>query len=78
MFGSFFPVVRYSKQAMEELLKINNEGYNGYSEGFVPTVLNEKGMKISSLIKSDDTSDYYDVDKVNLLHKNIRTTWSWI
>jgi hypothetical protein len=78
IFGSFFPVVRYSKRAMEELVKINNQGYSGYSEGFVPTVLNSLGYKISSLINSDDTSNYYDVDKVNLLHKNIRTTWSWI
>jgi len=78
MFGSFFPVVRYSKRSMEELLKINNEGYDGYSEGFVPTLLNERGMKMSSLINADDTSNYYNVNEVNLLHKNIRTSWSWI
>ena len=78
MFGSFFPVVRYSKRSMEELLKINNEGYDGYSEGFVPTLLNERGMKMSSLINADNTSNYYDVNEVNLLHKNIKTPWSWI
>lgn len=78
IFGSFFPIVRYSKRAMEELVKLNEQGYSGYSEGFVPTVLNDLGLKVSTLINSDDTSDFFDVDKVNIKHKNIKVKWEWI
>ncbi len=47
-FGSFFPTVRYSNRSMKKLLELNNQGYHGYGEGFVPTVLNQCGMKITS------------------------------
>ena len=77
-FGSFFPTNRFSNRAMKKLLEIHNEGYYGYSEGFVPTLLNHFGFKISSLINSDNTSKFFDVDEVNIEHKNIKITWEWI
>jgi hypothetical protein len=78
VFGSFFPVVKFSNRAMKKLLDLNNEGLSGYSEGFVPTMLNKHGMKLNTLIKSDDTSDFFDVNEVNIKHKNIKIEWSWI
>jgi hypothetical protein len=78
IFGSFFPVVRLSKRALEELLKVNNEGYYGYSEGFVPTILNRKGFKLQTLIDNNDTSKHFNVDDVVIRHKNTKITWSWI
>lgn len=78
IFGSFFPVVKFSNRAMEKLLDLNNEGLSGYSEGFVPTMLNKHRMKLNTLIKADNTSDFFDVNAVNIKHKNIKVEWSWI
>ena len=35
-------------------------------------------MKLNTLIKSDDTSNLFDVDQVGIKHKNIKIEWSWI
>lgn len=77
-FGSFFPTTRYSNKAMEKLLELNEQGYFGYSEGFVPTVLNYFGMSLNTLIKSDNTSDLFDNQINKVLHKNIIINWEWI
>ena len=77
-FGSFFPTNRFSNRAMKKLLEIHKEGLYGYSEGFVPTMLNKHGYKLNTIIKSDNTSDFFDVDKVNIQHKNIKINWEWI
>ena len=78
LFGSFFPTTRFSNSALKNILEITNNGYNGYHEGFVPTVLNHNGFKLNTIIKSDDTSDFFNVDELNILHKHIRVTWAWI
>lgn len=78
LFGSFFPVNRFSNNAMKKLLELHNEGLHGYSEGFVPTMLNKYGYKLSSLINPDNTSSYFDVNQVNIQHKHIKITWEWI
>lgn len=78
LFGSFFPTVRFSNLAMSKLLETTREGYSAYHEGFVPTILNKMGLKLRTIINPDNTSDFFDVDKVNILHKNIRVTWEWI
>lgn len=78
MFGSFFPIVKFSNKAMKKLLEINNQGFSGYGEGFVPTILNQYGMKIGTLIETDNTSKYFDVDVVNIEHKNSKIGWEWI
>lgn len=77
-FGSFFPTTRYSNSAMKKLLEINNSGYFGYGEGFVPTILNYFGMSLNTLIKSDNTSDLFDNNNNKVYHKNIIIDWEWI
>ena len=78
LFGSFFPIVRFSNKAMEELVNACKSGLFGYGEGFVPTYLNWKGYSLKSLINADNTSDFFDVDRVNVLHKNQKINWEWI
>lgn len=77
-FGSFFPTNRFSNRAMKKLLEIHKEGLHGYSEGFVPTMLNKYGYTLNTIIKSDNTSDFFDVDQVNIQHKNMKINWEWI
>lgn len=77
-FGSFFPTNRFSNRAMKKLLEIHQEGLYGYSEGFVPTMLNKYGYTLNTIIKSDNTSDFFDVDRVNIQHKNMKINWEWI
>lgn len=78
LFGSFFPVVRFSKKAMETLLEFHKNGYDAYSEGFVPTILNFTNHKISSLYTPENKSNFFDDNIVNLKHKNSKIEWSWI
>jgi len=78
MFGSFFPTTRFSNAALSKLLETHKNGYYGYHEGFVPTMLNKHGYKLSSLINPDNTSNYFDVNEVNIKHKNIKIDWQWI
>jgi hypothetical protein len=77
-FGSFFPTTRYSNNAMKKLLELNNDGYFGYGEGFVPTVLNQYGFTLNTLITSEDKSDLFDFENNKIWHKNIIVDWSWI
>jgi len=76
--GSFFPIVRYSNIAMSHLYKMHQEGYYGYSEGFVPTSLASDGFKVSSIL--DEHNSFFipnDTDCV-LFHKGINFTWEWL
>ena len=77
-FGSFFPTTRYSNNAMKKLLEMNDNGYFGYGEGFVPTILNYFGMSLNTLIKSDNTSNLFDNSSNKVYHKNIIIDWEWI
>jgi hypothetical protein len=77
-FGSFFPTNRFSNKAMKKLLEIHEQGLHGYSEGFVPTMLNKYGFKLNTLIKSDNTSDLFDVNQVDIQHKHMKINWEWI
>lgn len=52
-YGSYFPIVRFSNRAIKKLLEVHEEGYYGYSEGFVPTVLNHFGMSMYSIFNKD-------------------------
>lgn len=78
LFGSFFDVVRFSNEAMQYLLELNNKKFAGYGEGYVPTVLNAKGFELSTIIGKDNKSMYFDTDKVNIIHKGVKTDWQWI
>jgi hypothetical protein len=77
-FGSFFPTTRYSNTAMQKLVSLNREGYYGYGEGFVPTVLNHYGFKLSTLITSENHSELFDFSNNKIYHKNIVVDWEWI
>jgi hypothetical protein len=48
-YGSYFPLVRLSNKALNVLLEEHEKGYYGYSEGFVPTILNHRGLKLYSI-----------------------------
>lgn len=77
-FGSFFPVTRYTNNALKVLLQLHNNGYFGYSEGFVPTTLNNLNLTLDTLILPDNTSRHYDTKNIKLLHKNQFIKWEWI
>jgi len=80
-YGSFFPVVRISHNALNTLWNItqnNLAGKWGYSEGWVPTILNGYGHTLGSLFKKDGTSDYFNVDEINIKHKHQKIEWNWI
>lgn len=76
--GSFFPIVRFSKNAMDYLLRLNNQNYYGYSEGFVPTSLASEGFKVSSMM--DEFDNFFIKNNTNcvLFHKGIKFTWDWL
>ena len=77
-FGCFFPIVRFSNRAMKYLFDIHNEGYFGYSEGFVPTSLASEGFSVSSMM--DEYNNFFITNNTDcvLFHKNIRFTWEWL
>jgi hypothetical protein len=77
-YGSFFPVVRYSNTALNTLLQQFRWGLSGYSEGFVPTILNGYNHSLGSIFNKDGSSPYYDVNKINLKHKHQNIGWDWI
>jgi len=78
LFGSFFPIVRISNRALRKLVDLNAKGFSGYSEGYVPTILNSSGMILDTLFDNRSNAKYHDDSKVNLLHKNTKITWKWI
>jgi len=77
-FGSFYPIVRYSNKALSTLKSINEAGYHGYSEGFVPTMLNASGCVLDSLFTPAHTSRHFDVSSTKLTHKHQTINWQWI
>jgi hypothetical protein len=48
-YGSYFPLVRLSNKALRILLEEHKNEYYGYSEGFVPTILDYKGLSLYSI-----------------------------
>jgi hypothetical protein len=77
-FGSFYPIVRYSNKAMEALLNIHNQGFYGYSEGYVPTILNYLGLSLSTIFNPESESNYFNNSISNVTHKGSKINWSWI
>ena len=76
--GCFFPIVRFSKKAMNYLLNLNENNYYGYSEGFVPTSLASAGFKVSSMM--DEFNNFFITNNSNctLFHKGTKFTWDWL
>ena len=78
LFGSFFPIVRFSNKSLKHLSNLLINKQHGYSEGFVPTILNKDGFKLDTIFNNHSKSDHFDVNKIHILHKNIKVDWSWI
>lgn len=76
--GCFFPIVRFSNSAMKYLLHLHNEGYYGYSEGFVPTSLASANYGVASML--DEFNNFFidNNSECKLFHKNIPFTWEWL
>lgn len=78
IFGSFFPIVRLSKRSLNLLTRLLKDGTYGYSEGFVPTILNHYGYTLDTIFDENSKAKYFDDKIVNVLHKNTKVTWDWI
>lgn len=76
--GCFFPIVRFSNRALAHLFELNNQGFYGYHEGFVPTALASDGFYVSSMMKEDDTWFIQPTVNCELKHKKINFTWAWL
>lgn len=76
--GCFFPIVRFSKESMNYLLELHNEGFYGYSEGFVPTSLASSGFSVASMMS--ESNEFFLKNKSNckLFHKGSKFTWEWL
>ena len=77
-FGSFFPMVRLSNRSLAKLLQLAKEGLHGYSEGFVPTMLNYFGYSLDTIYNNESRAKYYSNEEVKVLHKNTVINWEWI
>lgn len=77
-FGSFFPIVRLSSRALVELMKNHTMGFHGYSEGWVPTVLNRAGFVLDTIYNTESQGTCFDDSIVDIKHKNTKINWSWI
>jgi hypothetical protein len=75
--GSFFPIVKFSKEAMLHLLKLHQENYFGYSEGFVPTSLASDGFKVESMM-NEFNEFLIKNNNCELTHKGQKFTWEWL
>lgn len=78
LFGSFFAATRWSRASLQHMLEIIAKGYHGYHEGFVPTILHHAGFKMSTILRPDNKSSFFDNEKANIRHKNETITWSWL
>jgi hypothetical protein len=75
--GSYFPLVRLSNKSMKILLEEHKKGYYGYSEGYVPTTLNQYNLKLYSIFNKESKVDaneniiIYHRRYLDLIWKNI-------
>jgi hypothetical protein len=52
-YGSYFPLVRLSNEALRVLVEEHEKGLYGYSEGYVPSILNHCGLSLYSIYGTD-------------------------
>jgi hypothetical protein len=78
LFGSFFPTTRFSNRALKTIMDYNAKGFHAYHEGMVPTILNYEGQKMKTIIRPENNSHFFDVNKVNIRHKDQNINWEWI
>lgn len=77
-FGSFFPIVRLSNRALKKLYYLVLKGIHGYSEGFVPSVLNYYDFTLDTIFNNQSQSKHFDNKLVEVKHKHNTVDWSWI
>jgi hypothetical protein len=53
VYGSYFPVVRLSNKALSVLWEEHQKGHYGYSEGYLPTILNHRGLSLYSIYNKE-------------------------
>jgi hypothetical protein len=76
-YGSYFPLVRMSNKALKTLVEEHDRGYYGYSEGYVPTILNYRGLKLYSIynkqnkVAADEDITVYHRNYLDLVWKNV-------
>jgi hypothetical protein len=58
---------------MRVLWQEHEKGYSGYSEGFVPSVLNYYGMKLYSIFNTE--SKVAANNNISIHHKNWEMLW---
>lgn len=75
--GSFFPIVRFSNKGLSHLLELHNQGFYGYSEGFVPTSLASDGFTVVSML-NEFNKFLVDNADCDLIHKGDKFTWEWL
>lgn len=74
-YGSYFPFVRLSKGALMKLWDLHNQGFIGYSEGYVPSILNHFGYKLHSLNNKDATLNVPCDTNMKIAHKRGEILW---
>lgn len=78
IFGSFFPIVRLSNKALAKLWDLHSKGLYGYSEGWVPTILNYYGFTLDTFFNNESQGNGFDDTIAQVKHKHIKVNWSWI
>jgi hypothetical protein len=73
-YGSYFPLVRLSNKALNTLYEEHNKGYYGYSEGYVPTILNHYGLTLYSIY---DKESNVKIDKNLIVHHRRYHQMTW-
>ena len=74
-YGSYFPFVRLSKGALMKLWELHQQGYIGYSEGYVPTVLNHYGFTLHSVNNKEANLNFENPCRVKIAHKRSDIQW---
>ena len=77
-FGAFYPITRFSNQALVKLSEVTFDGLSGWHEGFVPTILNYFGMGLDTVFNSNSQGKYFSEEDVKVKHKGEKINWSWI
>jgi len=76
-YGSYFPLVRLSNKALRTLVEEHENGNYGYSEGYVPTILNHHGLKLYSIynnqskVVADENLTVYHRRYLDLIWKHV-------
>lgn len=73
-YGSYFPVVRLSNKALSTLWEEHQKGFYGYSEGYLPTILNYRGLSLYSIYNKESE---IKVNKDLILHHRRYHQMTW-